>query len=97
LYGQRHTKEDGMVTSRERFLNVINGIMPDRIPVKLFIADQGHFISQVYPDIDPWDFPALQLKVIEIQKQLGLDVFLRMLYDLTDPLHIHMGGLDITH
>jgi len=97
LYGQRHTKEGGMVTSRERFLNAISGITPDRIPVTLFIADQGHFISQVYPDIDPWDFPALQLKVIEIQKQLGLDVFLRMLYDLTDPLHIHMGGLDITH
>lgn len=85
------------MTSRERFLHAMNGSMPDRVPVTLFIADQGHFISQVYPEVDPWDFPALQLKVVEIQKQLGLDVFLRMLYDLTDPLHIHMGGLDITH
>lgn len=85
------------MTPRERFLNVMNGKISDRIPVTLFIADQGHFITQVYPDIDPWDFPALQLKVIEIQKQLSADVFLRMLYDVTDPLHIHMGGLDITH
>jgi len=85
------------MTSRERFLRVMNGEMPDRIPATLFIADQGHFITQVYPELDPWDFPAILLKVIEIQKQLGADVFLRMLYDVTDPLHIHMGGLDITH
>ncbi|MCL2660519.1 MAG: hypothetical protein FWD64_08395 [Acidobacteriaceae bacterium] len=85
------------MTSRERFLKVINGETPDRVPVTLFMADQGHFINQVYPDVDPWDFAALQLKVIEIQKQLGADVFVRMLYDLNDPLHIHMGGLDVTH
>jgi len=49
------------------------------------------------PDTDPHDYEALQLKVIEIQKRFGCDVFLRQLFGLTDPLHIHMGGLDVTH
>ncbi|MDP2959923.1 MAG: uroporphyrinogen decarboxylase family protein, partial [candidate division Zixibacteria bacterium] len=84
------------MNSRERFLKVINGEIPDRVPVTFFILDQGHFISQVYPDVDPWDFSTLQLKVIEIQKQLGADVFVRMLFDINDPLHIHMGGLDVS-
>lgn len=84
------------MTSRERFLKVFKGEIPDRVPVTLFIVDQGHFINQVYPDIDPWDFPAFQKKVIDIQRQLGCDVFIRMAYDVNDPLHIHMGGVDIT-
>jgi uroporphyrinogen decarboxylase len=83
------------MTSRERFLKVINGEMPDRVPVTFFIADQGHFISQVYPDVDPFDFLTLQLKVIEIQKQLGCDVFVRWLYDKCYPIHVMYGGLDI--
>lgn len=84
------------MNSRERFLKTINGEITDRVPATFFILDQGHFISQVYPDIDSFDFPALQLKVIEIQKQLGADVFVRMLFDVNDPLHIHMGGLDVS-
>jgi uroporphyrinogen decarboxylase len=84
------------VTSRERFLTVIDGNIPDRVPVTLFIAEQGHFISQLYPDIDPWDIQTLQCKVIEVQKQLGCDVFVRLLYGVNDPLHIHMGGVDIS-
>src|SRR3990172_12369394 len=84
------------MTSRERFLNVINGRMPDKVPVTLFIVDQGHFISQVYPDVDPQEFETLQLKVIEIQKQLGADVFVRQLYGLNDPLSIHCGGLNVS-
>lgn len=82
--------------SRERFLKTINGEIPDRVPTTFFIIDQGHFISQVYPDVDPFDFATLQLKVIEIQKQLGADVFVRMLFDINDPIHIHMGGLDVS-
>lgn len=82
--------------ARDRFLKTINGEMPDRVPTTFFILDQGHFISQVYPDVDPFDFATLQLKVIEIQKQLGADVFVRMLFDINDPLHIHMGGLDVS-
>jgi uroporphyrinogen decarboxylase len=84
------------MNSRERFLCVFDGHMPDRVPVTLFIADQGHFINQVYPDVDPWDFETLQLKVIEIQRQLGVDVFVRQLYGLNDPLSIHTGGLNVS-
>ncbi len=84
------------MTSRERFLSVLNGRMPDRVPVTLFICDGGHFLNQLYPDIDPWDHETLQVKVIEIQKQFGVDVFVRMLYGVNDPLFIHMGGLNVT-
>jgi uroporphyrinogen-III decarboxylase len=81
---------------RERFLRVIGGEMPDRVPVTLFICDSGHFLNQMYPDINSWDQERLQLKVIEIQKQFGVDVFVRMLYGVNDPLSIHMGGLDVS-
>jgi len=84
------------MNSRERFLAVLGGKMPDRVPVTLFIQDQGHFLNQVYPDVDPWDFETLHLKVIEIQRQLGVDVFVRMLFGLNDPLSIHMGGLNVS-
>jgi uroporphyrinogen decarboxylase len=84
------------MTSRERFLRVLNGQMPDRVPVTLFIQDQGHFLEQMYPDVDPWDYETLQLKVIELQKQFGVDVFVRQLFGLNDPLSIHMGGLNVS-
>ena len=83
------------MTSRERFLKVFRGEMPDRVPVTLFIQDQGHFLNQNYPDVDPWDFEALQLKVIELEKQLGADVFVRMLFGVNDPFWIHFGGLNV--
>lgn len=81
------------MNSRERFLKVINSEMPDRVPVTLFIIDQGHFIHQVYPDIDANDFLSLQLKVIEIQKQLGCDVYLRLLYGIY-PVWVMYGGVN---
>ena len=84
------------MTSRERFLRVFQGEMPDRVPVTLFMADQGHFINQMYPDVDPWDFDTLQLKVLELQRQLGVDVFVRLLYGIDDPLNIIYGGLDVS-
>ena len=84
------------MTSRQRFLKIFNGEQPDRVPVTLFIADQGHFITQVYPDVDPQDFITNQLNVIEIQKQLGFDVFVRLLYNVNDPLSIHCGGADVS-
>jgi uroporphyrinogen-III decarboxylase len=83
------------VTSRERFLNVINGRMPDRVPVTLFICDGGHFLNQLCPNIDRWDWESAQRKVIEIQRQFGVDVFVRQLYGVNDPLFIHMGGLNV--
>jgi uroporphyrinogen decarboxylase len=84
------------MTPRERFLKTFRGETPDRVPVTLFICDQGHFINQVYPQVAPDDYLTLQLKVVEIQKQLGLDVFVRVLYGLNDPLSIHMGGLNVS-
>ncbi|HBO43455.1 MAG TPA: hypothetical protein DD670_05900 [Planctomycetaceae bacterium] len=84
------------MTGRERFLKVLGGEMPDRVPVTLFIQDQGHFLTQVYPDQDPLEYEQLQLKVVEIQRQLGVDVFVRMLFGLNDPLAIHCGGLNVS-
>ena len=84
------------MTSHERLLKAINSEVTDRVPVTLFIADQGHFINQVYPDIDPWDTQAIQLKVIEFSKEMGADVMLRVLYGLDDPLSIIYGGLDVS-
>jgi uroporphyrinogen-III decarboxylase len=83
------------MTSRERFLKVFSGQIPDRVPVTSFIVDQGHFITQVYPDLDPYNHAEVQMKVIEIQKQLGMDVFARMVYDI-NPYHIHFGGVDVS-
>lgn len=82
------------MTSRERFLTVIRGDIPDRVPVTLFICDGGHFLNQIYPEIDFNEHELLQLKVIELQKQFGADVFVRMLYGVNDPLFIHMGGVN---
>jgi uroporphyrinogen decarboxylase len=84
------------MNSRERFLKVLNGIVPDRVPVTLFIVDQGHFLNQMYPNISPHDYETLQLKVIEIQKQFGADVFVRQLFGLNEPLSIHVGGLNLS-
>jgi len=84
------------MTSRERFLAVFNGKQPDKVPVTLFLADQGHFINQMYPDVDPMDCDTLEMKVLEFQKQLGLDVFVRILYGIWDPLNIIYGGLDVS-
>lgn len=85
------------MTSRERFLAVLNGEMPDRVPVTLFIQDQGHFLEQMCPNADPLDYLALQLKVVEIQKQFGVDVFVRMLFGINDPLGVHCGGLNVSY
>ena len=84
------------MTGRERLLAVLNGLMPDRVPITLFLLDQGHFLNQLYPSVDPWDFETLHLKVIEAQRQFGADVFVRLLFGLNDPLSIHMGGLNIS-
>ena len=49
------------MNSRERFATVFRGEIPDRVPVTLFIQDQGHFVSQLHPDLDPWDSLGIQL------------------------------------
>ena len=82
------------MTGRERFLKVFKGEMPDRVPVTLFIVEQGHFLTQIYPDLDPQDFDTLHMKVVELQRELGVDLFVRLLYGIYDPLNIIYGGLD---
>ena len=84
------------MTSRERFLKTFKGEIPDRVPVSLFIVDQGHFITQLYPNIDPHDTDEIQSKILEFSKELGADVFLRMLYNVYDTTHVLYGGLDIS-
>jgi uroporphyrinogen decarboxylase len=96
LFTNSTNSKEIKMTSRERFLKVIKGEIPDRVPVTLFMVDQGHFLNQLYPGIDPLDYETLQLKVIEAQKQLGADVFVRQLFWVNDPLSIHMGGLDVS-
>jgi uroporphyrinogen decarboxylase len=83
------------MTSRQRLLTALAGKTPDRVPVTLFIADQGHFLNQMCPDVPASECAKLQHKVIEIQKQFGCDVFVRVLYGLIDPLNIIYGGLDV--
>ncbi len=83
------------MTSRERFKRVLQGKIPDRVPVTLFMYDQGHFLAQNYPDVDPWDFESWQFKSIELQKQFGADVYVRLLGDIIDP-NIIYGGLDVS-
>ncbi len=85
------------MNGRERFLKTFAGQSTDRMPVSIFISDQGHFLEQCYPDADPYDYLDLQHKVVDLQREMGADVFVRMLFGVTDPLHIHMGGVDITH
>jgi len=85
------------MNSRERFLTALSCGTPDRVPVTLFIIDQGHFITQVYPDLDPWDFDEIQYKIVDFSKEVGADVFLRMFYNiLEDSQHIMYGGVDVS-
>jgi uroporphyrinogen-III decarboxylase len=82
------------MNSRERLLKAINGEETDRVPVTLFIQDHGHFINQLYPEIDPMDYEQITLKIIEYQKKLECDIFVRMIFDLYHPLNIGIGGMN---
>jgi len=66
------------MNSRDRINLVLNGKIPDRVPVTLFILDEGHFLKQVYPDIALNDYINNNLKVIDIQRNLGADIHLRL-------------------
>lgn len=83
------------MTSRQRLLKVLRGEKPDRMPVTLHMFDHARFVTQVYPELDPLDYGAVNLKSVELARQLGADVFARMLYDAHDPISIFMGGLDV--
>jgi uroporphyrinogen-III decarboxylase len=85
------------MNSKERLLKTINGEVTDRVPVTLFIQDHGHFIHQLHPEIDPLDYEQLTCRVIDYQRSLGCDVFVRMIFDLYHPLGICLGGVDDGH
>ncbi|MHB8279667.1 MAG: uroporphyrinogen decarboxylase family protein [Candidatus Humimicrobiaceae bacterium] len=79
--------------SRNRILNTISGNEIDRVPVTLFIHDEGNFLSQIYKNLDTEDPLDCKHKVIDLQRELGLDIFLRMLHKMT-PFWITYGGLN---
>lgn len=54
------------MTPRERLLSTLNSKDADRVPVTLFIQDQGHFINQVHPEVSPDDYETLQEKVVSL-------------------------------
>ena len=84
------------MTGRERLLTVLNGKRADKVPVTIFIQGQGHFINQINPETDPWDFVALQKNVIDYQKSLGLDVHARMLFfNPHKPVFAHLGLMNV--
>ena len=91
------TGQTGSMTGRERFASVFRGELPDRVPVTLFIQDQGHFISQLCPDVDPWDSLTLQLRAVAFQRELGVDVMARLLFGtLAEFQWMLLGGLDVS-
>jgi len=84
------------MTSKERLLTALKGGKPDKMPVTLFIQSQGHFITQLAPEIDPWDFEALQKRIIDFQRELGVDVHARMLFfNPHDPVFAHFNLLNV--
>jgi uroporphyrinogen decarboxylase len=80
--------------SRERLLKVINGEITDRVPVSLFIHDEGNFLRQIYEDLDLENPVDCKYKLIDLERELGLDIILRMLHGMT-PFWISYGGLNI--
>lgn len=84
------------MTGKERLINAINGKATDRVPVTLFIQGQGHYINQIKPNTDPWDFVSLQKDVVDYQKSLGVDVHVRMLFfNPHEPVYVGRGMLNI--
>lgn len=83
------------MTSKERLLTALRGKRPDKVPVTLFIQSQGHFVTQLNPQADPWDFDALQKSIIDYQRSLGLDVHVRMLFfNPHEPVFAHWDLLN---
>lgn len=83
------------MTSKERLLTALKGKRPDKVPVTLFIQSQGHFVTQLNPQADPWDFDALQKSIIDYQRSLGLDVHVRMLFfNPHEPIFAHWDLLN---
>lgn len=81
------------MTSRERILGVLAGKAIDRLPVTLFIVDEGHFLKQVQPDLDIFEYMENKKKCIDLHRELGVDVHLRM-WNGCFPLWLQTGGVN---
>jgi hypothetical protein len=81
------------MNTRERIFGVIEGRIPDRVPVCLYIPDEGNFLQQMYPDLDRSNPLECAKKLIELERDLGLDVFVRVLNGIYPEWVIH-GGLN---
>ncbi len=84
------------MTGKERYLKVFRKESVDRMPVSLFIQDQGHLLNQLYPNISSNNYDALQKASVDFQKEMGSDVFLRILFDEELPYHVLFGGVNIS-
>jgi len=83
------------MNSRQRILEVLSGAIPDRVPVTLFIMDEGHFLTQIYPDLDIKDYIGNKFKVIDLQRKLGADIHMRI-WGGCVPLWLMIGGFNTT-
>lgn len=81
------------MNSKERILRTIKGDKTDRVPVSLFIHDEGNFLSQIYKNLNLNDPLDCKFKLIDLQRDLGVDIHLRMLHSMT-PFWISYGGLN---
>jgi len=81
------------MNSRQRMLKVLNGEIPDRVPVTLFIHDEGNFLAQIYPEHDVGNYMENKFRVIDFQRKLGADIHLRM-WNGCMPLWLIAGGFN---
>jgi uroporphyrinogen-III decarboxylase len=79
------------MTSREILLGAIRGEALDRVPVCLFIHDEGNFLKQVHPELDLAKHLECKKKLIELQAGLGLDVFVRLLHGIYPDWTVYGG------
>ncbi len=82
--------------SRDRILSTFAKERTDRLPVCLFIQDQGHLLNQLHPEIGEDEYDALQKASVDFQREMGADVFLRILFDEALPQHVLFGGVNIS-
>lgn len=71
------------MTPKERINLTINGKIPDRVPISLFIHDDNNFITYLYPELDNNDHFNVHRKIIEFSKEIGIDLILRPTYEMT--------------
>ncbi|MGQ9616612.1 MAG: uroporphyrinogen decarboxylase family protein [Spirochaetota bacterium] len=81
------------MNSRDRILHTIEGKEVDRVPVCLFIHDEGNFLRQVYPDLDLSKPLECKYRLVNLQRDYGLDLFIRLLHGIF-PHWIVYGGVN---